>query len=139
MTSKMTSKLQQSQRPPSGFYFKLHFWNQGLPLIKMRYRLFFLENFHFWNFQHSASEAANKFEKWKLAKWNEQIFDFGHHETFKWIWWTLWKFQLLLRNETQAIIIIIMGSSFSSEVDICEYTATRNIIKHAGLGWKKKS
>ena len=31
-TSKMTSKPQQPQRLPSGFYLKLHFWNQWLPL-----------------------------------------------------------------------------------------------------------
>jgi hypothetical protein len=28
----------------------------------MSYRLSYLENFHFSNFQHPASEAANKFE-----------------------------------------------------------------------------
>jgi hypothetical protein len=33
------SKPQQPQNPPSGFYFKLHFGNQWLPLIKMSYRL----------------------------------------------------------------------------------------------------
>ena len=40
--------------------FKLHFWNQCIPLIKMSYRLSYWENFHFSNFQHPASEAANK-------------------------------------------------------------------------------
>ena len=36
---------------------------KNLPLIEMSYRLSYLENFHFSNFQHPASEAANKFEK----------------------------------------------------------------------------
>ena len=47
---------------------KLHFWNQWLPLIKMSYSLSYLENFHFSNFQHPASEAAYKFEKWKFSE-----------------------------------------------------------------------
>jgi hypothetical protein len=59
----MTSKPQQPQNPSNGFYSKLHFLNQWLPLIEMSYRLSYLENFHFSNFQHPASEAANKFEK----------------------------------------------------------------------------
>ena len=36
VTSKMTSKPQQTRRPPIGF---LHFWNQFVPLIKMHYRV----------------------------------------------------------------------------------------------------
>ena len=66
MASKITSKPQQPSTPPSGFYFKLHFWNQWLPLIEISYRLSYLENFYFSNFQHPASEAANKFLSLKL-------------------------------------------------------------------------
>ena len=61
MTSKTTSKPQQPQRPPSGFYFKWHFRNQWLPLIKMNYRLPYSENFHFSNFQHPASERIGQY------------------------------------------------------------------------------
>ena len=60
MTSKMTSKPQQPRRLPSGFYLKLHFWNQWLPLIKMSYRLSYSENFHFSNLL-AASEALMYF------------------------------------------------------------------------------
>ena len=35
----ITSKPQQPQNLPSGFYFELHFWNQWLALIKMSCRL----------------------------------------------------------------------------------------------------
>ena len=49
ITSKTTSKTQQLQNLPSGFYFRLHFWNQRLPLIEMNYRLSLLENFIFSN------------------------------------------------------------------------------------------
>ena len=62
---KQPLKPQQPRRLPGGFCFRLHFWNQWLPLIKMSYRLFYLENFHFSNFQHPVSRAAIKFEKWK--------------------------------------------------------------------------
>ena len=34
----------------------------------MSYRLSYLENIHFSNFQHPASEAANKFEKWNRIR-----------------------------------------------------------------------
>ena len=37
-------------------------------MIKMGYRLSYLDNFHFSNFQHPAQKAANKFEKWKFSK-----------------------------------------------------------------------
>ena len=60
VTLKTTSKPKQPQNPPSGSIFKLCFLNQWLPLIKMSYRLSYLENFNFSNFQHPASEAANK-------------------------------------------------------------------------------
>ena len=58
VTSKMTSKPQQPRRPPIGFWFKWYFRNQWFPLIEMSYRLHYSENFHFSNFQHPASEAA---------------------------------------------------------------------------------
>jgi hypothetical protein len=45
MTSKTISKPQQPQNLPSGFYFKLHFWNQWLPLIKMHCAVRYLFDF----------------------------------------------------------------------------------------------
>ena len=86
VTSKMTSKHQRPQNPPSGFYFKSHFWNQWLPLIEMRYKLLYLENFHFSKFQHPATEASNKFEKWKFSKQNNLflISISGSHGFQKW-------------------------------------------------------
>jgi hypothetical protein len=68
VTSKTTSKPQQPRRLPSGFYFKWHFRNQWLPLIKMSYRLPYLENFHFSNLL-AASEAGC----WKFEKWNRYL------------------------------------------------------------------
>ena len=70
----MPSKPQQPRRLPSGFYSKLQFWNQWLPLIKMSYSLSYSENFHFSNFQHPASGVVNKFEKWMFLSKN--LFNF---------------------------------------------------------------
>ena len=64
----MTSKPQQPRRPPIGFWFKWHFWNQWVPLIEMSYRLPYSEIFHF-SYLLAASEAGCwKFEKWKFSK-----------------------------------------------------------------------
>ena len=41
----MTSKPQQPRNPLSGFYFKLHFWNQRVTLIKMNWRVRYLFDF----------------------------------------------------------------------------------------------
>ena len=68
VTSKMTSKPQQPWRLPSGFYFKFHFWNQWLPLIKMSYRLTYLENFHFSDLLAASEAGCWKFEKWKFSE-----------------------------------------------------------------------
>ena len=40
----MTLKPQQPQNMPSGFYSILYFWNQWLPLIKISYKIFEVEN-----------------------------------------------------------------------------------------------
>ena len=66
MTSKTTSKPQQPQNPPDGFYSKLHFWNHWIPLIKMSYRLSSLENFHSWFFIFIQSNNQRRLIWWQL-------------------------------------------------------------------------
>ena len=66
--SKMTSKLQQPQKPPIEFWFKWHFQNQWLPPIEMSYRLTYLENFHFSNLLAASEAGCWKFEKWKFSE-----------------------------------------------------------------------
>ena len=58
---KMTWKPQQPQNPPSGLYFKFYFWNQWLLLINMNYRLSYLENYYFSNFQHPTNLKNESF------------------------------------------------------------------------------
>ena len=58
----LTSATSASSKRAGGYFQWLHFWNQWLPLIEMNYRLSYFENFHFTNFQHPTSKAANKFE-----------------------------------------------------------------------------
>ena len=84
----MTSKPQQPRRPPIGFWFKWHFWNQWLPLIEMSYSLSYTENFHFSNFQPPASEAANNGINMQIGNLrNQKSFFFTIvHDTYFYFW-----------------------------------------------------
>ena len=123
----MTSKPQQPRRLPSGFYSKLQFWNQWLPLIKMSYSLSYSENFHFSNLL-AASEAGC----WKLK--NESFPNKAIYSSFEELRYSLFiTFNSLAdphkRGHTKYLVAVTKSVRILTKIDE-NFRFLRNIQPH---------